>query len=712
MSHEKKKKNNNNNYEEQQFEFCEVCKLNHSQGRRHNFFPSHKSSLSTLLTRFQTKLSDVKFFLKSPMPIRPEHAHQNRLWCVFCNCDILELDSPFACGNAIQHLASLDHWKRVKGFMWKYGSGMDRVDLFRISEVDYAKWEKKCKSSKTEASKEEPIGPVVGPLKNIHNEMNADSVNNFQKNDIDSHNFCILNGVVPLHSYTNERTQVQSGVKLANGEKVSPGVTNLTQISSTPKKDIQINVHSGAPPPWFDATNGNQLTDVLKPEQGDLVSSKARKFSKLNPKRVGAAWAERRKLELELERRGERVNSNYDANWLPNFGRVWQSGTRKESRKQFQLENKASSEADDESEMLVPLQPYISKRMFWYIAVNLGAMVAEAKGQTAASSQDAFVMVSSQMEHVTGGNSYTQKVRKPYTITKQRERWTEDEHRKFVEALKLYGRAWRHIEEHVGTKTAIQIRSHAQKFFAKVMRDSNIDGAGCLNRNEIPPPRPKKKPLYPYPRKLVDPANAKVIIVSHSPDERANRSPTSVLPVIDYDEMHKSSLSPASCATDAHSACSLFTERGDEYVKSEISAKEEIGSCSSVRTSFASVPDNKSNMKFELFHQEGSSYTSIKLFGKTVVVRDAMKQSSEVSDNAQSSSPPDSVRVKIENNTDEVVQGLRSTNLNSQVIGNDSKSIAPCFLPQLKIVKLQPEEHKDGPNSSILYAARSLCFRF
>eukprot|EP00850_Spirogloea_muscicola_P010499 SM000062S19885 [mRNA] locus=s62:88831:98623:- [translate_table: standard] len=97
------------------------------------------------------------------------------------------------------------------------------------------------------------------------------------------------------------------------------------------------------------------------------------------------------------------------------------------------------------------------------------------------------------------------KIRKPYTITKQRERWTEEEHQKFLEALKLYGRAWRRIEEHIGTKTAVQIRSHAQKFFSKLERSARVPGSNMASPVaadiDIPPPRPKRKPSHPYPRK-------------------------------------------------------------------------------------------------------------------------------------------------------------------------------------------------------------------
>ncbi|TQE13203.1 hypothetical protein C1H46_001287 [Malus baccata] len=96
------------------------------------------------------------------------------------------------------------------------------------------------------------------------------------------------------------------------------------------------------------------------------------------------------------------------------------------------------------------------------------------------------------------------KVRKPYTITKSRESWTDEEHEKFLEALQLFDRDWKKIEDFVGSKTVIQIRSHAQKYFLKVQKSGTTA--------HVPPPRPKRKAAYPYPQK----ASKNVLLPLHA----------------------------------------------------------------------------------------------------------------------------------------------------------------------------------------------------
>jgi SHAQKYF class myb-like DNA-binding protein len=54
-------------------------------------------------------------------------------------------------------------------------------------------------------------------------------------------------------------------------------------------------------------------------------------------------------------------------------------------------------------------------------------------------------------------------------------RWTDEEHLKFEEALKLYGKDWNMIQSHIGTRTSIQIRSHAQKYFSKLFKEGKLD---------------------------------------------------------------------------------------------------------------------------------------------------------------------------------------------------------------------------------------------
>ncbi|KAI5084564.1 hypothetical protein GOP47_0000733 [Adiantum capillus-veneris] len=159
------------------------------------------------------------------------------------------------------------------------------------------------------------------------------------------------------------------------------------------------------------------------------------------------------------------------------------------------------------------------------------------------------------------GDDNKTKVRKPYTITKQRERWTEEEHERFLEALKLYGRAWRQIEEHVGTKTAVQIRSHAQKFFSKLEREgSSGSSKGLISEIDIPPPRPKRKPAHPYPRKGISLSSYSTRRQLRSPQTSARKSSGCDVSLQIDDaimEANKSPLSSTPETNDQHPLCTV-----------------------------------------------------------------------------------------------------------------------------------------------------------
>lgn len=60
-------------------------------------------------------------------------------------------------------------------------------------------------------------------------------------------------------------------------------------------------------------------------------------------------------------------------------------------------------------------------------------------------------------------------------------RWTKAEHEAFLVGLKLYGREWKKVATKIKTRTSAQIRSHAQKYFAKVAKEralEDTDGQG------------------------------------------------------------------------------------------------------------------------------------------------------------------------------------------------------------------------------------------
>ncbi|XP_066328244.1 protein CCA1-like isoform X2 [Miscanthus floridulus] len=239
------------------------------------------------------------------------------------------------------------------------------------------------------------------------------------------------------------------------------------------------------------------------------------------------------------------------------------------------------------------------------------------------------------------GEEHVPKARKPYTITKQREKWTEDEHRRFLEALQLHGRAWRRIQEHIGTKTAVQIRSHAQKFFTKVVRESSSGtgsnaSAGVAPAIQIPPPRPKRKPAHPYPRK-VDAAAKKP-----APEFKQLEKPP---PLRDQDEEG----SPTSVLTSAHTVLRAEEGLGSVFANSSSASRspalsaagsDERGNgggslassvdgedaCASPRTTAPYTTKVLGDA-----NEVGSEAPIFKLFGKKVVVEDLKTDSSPAS---------------------------------------------------------------------------------
>ncbi|ONK56167.1 uncharacterized protein A4U43_C10F4830 [Asparagus officinalis] len=355
------------------FEFCDVCRLNHDQRPR------------------------------PPPPLLPL-SH------------VREPGDSVPCCNAINHLASSEHLRNLKGFLRKHGGGVDRIDSFRVSDEELAEWEKACKSLKSAASTsgQGTIGPFSVPLKDIQHEHTSNNMNSFDKHSITSSNSNAYHPVMPLQTLTNEShrlypqdlsgatgagsvpyetaafsvdlqgntgsarckqpMQLVNNVKILGGyslinrteDQTAPGgscngaLQKVTQISCAAKGSQQ-NVHSGALPPWLDA---NEEKDIGQLNTGQYLNNLTQtgKLKKLNPKRVGAAWAERRRIELEMEKRGERLLNTFDANWLPNFGRVWQAGTRKESKREFETEKRKSIVDDNQPELPFKAQPYISKR--------------------------------------------------------------------------------------------------------------------------------------------------------------------------------------------------------------------------------------------------------------------------------------------------------------------------------------------------------------
>jgi len=77
-------------------------------------------------------------------------------------------------------------------------------------------------------------------------------------------------------------------------------------------------------------------------------------------------------------------------------------------------------------------------------------------------------------------------------IQMKRGRWAREEHKQFLKGLQLYGKQWTLISDMIPSRTPVQIRSHAQKYFSKLRKKESLQRKRqeLLARSSLP--------SYPY----------------------------------------------------------------------------------------------------------------------------------------------------------------------------------------------------------------------
>ena len=79
----------------------------------------------------------------------------------------------------------------------------------------------------------------------------------------------------------------------------------------------------------------------------------------------------------------------------------------------------------------------------------------------------------------------------PTPVQKHTGRWTAEEHRLFLQGLEQHGKGWKKIASLIKSRTVVQIRTHAQKYFQKLAKARQngeqvggvMDGSGAEGGN-------------------------------------------------------------------------------------------------------------------------------------------------------------------------------------------------------------------------------------
>uniref|UniRef100_A0A8C2E8Y9 Coiled-coil domain containing 84 n=1 Tax=Cyprinus carpio TaxID=7962 RepID=A0A8C2E8Y9_CYPCA len=280
--------------------YCSICRKTDFSGKGHIYGKSHQSKLKVILVKFTEKVKEARRTIKNPQVEKYSPHHEEKFWCYCCALEVQKhvTDSNISVlyGGLLEHMSTPEHRTNTHKFWWDNKAEPKLRDKFIITEEETERF-------KSEVSK---------------------ALEQFEEKE----DVLIKQQAAAIRSQEQHRLEVLQSLS----EVCFPGMLQAYPYLSTQEQINRIcyfsgNVHTGAVPPWLleepDEASSSGQQEMGPSLQEFLKHKEQEKLKKLPPNRVGANFDH---------------GSHTAANWLPSFGRVWNSGRRWQSRHQFREE--------------------------------------------------------------------------------------------------------------------------------------------------------------------------------------------------------------------------------------------------------------------------------------------------------------------------------------------------------------------------------------
>ncbi|XP_028270026.1 centrosomal AT-AC splicing factor [Parambassis ranga] len=323
--------------------YCSICRQTTFNGKGHIFGKNHQSRLRVVLLKFLEKVKEARRTLKKPQVEKFDCTqHKQTFWCYCCALEIernvTDGNMTVLYGGLLEHMATQEHRKNTHTFWWENKADPKFRDKVIITKEETEKFKTEVANVlESFVEKEDEYIKQEADHIRAQEKNRQEVIQSLLERDAEPELFKGPNGTDPCAEDSVSSQFMAQGSGQQNGGSFVDSVVEVPRTATGQgltfigyqDSSSSGNVHTGAVPPWLqddplEGTSGGAVHPEIGPSLQDFLKQKEQeKLRKLPPNRVGANFDH---------------SSHTDANWLPSFGRVWNSGRRWQSRHQFRQE--------------------------------------------------------------------------------------------------------------------------------------------------------------------------------------------------------------------------------------------------------------------------------------------------------------------------------------------------------------------------------------